>query len=212
MEIVCSDKKTIKLGRKYLFDGLGSSGSTEGKKYYKQAVHHIKRGAKYSNLYFEYRWKKCDLEMAWEYNDKEKEEHKRVMELLLLAIERGHDMAVMQYAFFCMEQVDDRFRLESKTMNEEEKNGIVNELIKWIEKAYNFGFAPAAYMLAIIYRDGYYVIEPDMKKHKFYYSKFEELRSGEERQAVISTNIPVCYSDDEELKQLCYSAWISWLR
>ena len=31
MAIVCSDKKTIKLGRKYLFDGLGSWGSTEGK-------------------------------------------------------------------------------------------------------------------------------------------------------------------------------------
>ena len=85
-------------------------------------------------------------------------------------------------------------------------------MLKWIESAYNLGFAPAAYMLAIIYRDGYYVIEPDMEKHEFYYSKFEELRSGEERQAVISTNIPVCYSDDEETKQLCYSAWISWLR
>ena len=32
MAIVCGDKKTIKLGRKYMFDGLGMSGTAEGKK------------------------------------------------------------------------------------------------------------------------------------------------------------------------------------
>lgn len=211
MAIVCGDKKAIKLGRKYMFDGLGTSGTVEGKRYYKEAVRHIKRGAKYSHLYFEYRWKKCDLEIAWSYSEKEEKETEKIMKLLPKAIECGHDLAVMQYAFFKMQQVNDRFRLGSKTMNEEEKNNIVDELIKLIERAYNLGFAPAAYMLAIIYRDGYYVIEPDEAKHNFYYSKFEGMRRGEERHAIISTNIPVYYSDEEETKQLCYSAWISWL-
>lgn len=212
MAIVCGDKKAIKFGRKYMFEGLGASGTAEGKKCYKEAVRHIKRGAKYSHLHFEYRWKKCDLEIAWSYSEKEEKETEKIMELLPKAIECGHDLAVMQYAFFNMQQVNDRFRLGSKTMSEEDKNNIVNELMKWIERAYYRGFAPAAYMLAIIYRDGYQIIEPDEEKFKFYYSKFEELRSGEERQVIISTNIPVYYSDDEEMKQLCYSAWISWLR
>lgn len=212
MAIVCMDKKTIKLGRKYIFDGFGASGTAEGKKHYKKAVRHIKRGAKYSHLHFEYRWKRGDLDLAIEYAHKKAEENDKVLELLLLAIECGHDMAVMQYAFFYMQKMDETLRLGAKTMGEEEKKQIEEELINRIERAYKLNFAPAAYMLAIIYRDGYYGIAQDAAKYKFYDSEFEMLRNRDERQSIISTNIPVYYSDDEETKQLCYVAWISWLR
>ena len=96
-------------------------------------------------------------------------------------------------------------------MSEKEMIDTVSGILKSTERAYEAGFAPAAYMLSMIYRDGYGIIEADADKYEHYFSEFERLRVSDERQAAISVKLPKLHYEDKTMQQLDFFSWEYWL-
>ena len=204
------DRRQKRMARKYIWKGYGSTGGREAARYYRKAVRHLKREAKYHEKSYCGRFRRRDLETHLLYKDWAHKERQRAMAFLKKAIDCGHDLALMHTALFYMEHADILFKID-RGMSEEEYSALADNVLEWIERAYDLGFAPAAYMLSIVYRDGYHSIGADAEKSAYYFSRFEALRHENERQEALSCRLPVKKRDEPGTHQLNYGVWIQWL-
>ena len=200
--------KEKRLARKYILKGYGSSGSKEGRKHYRRAMRYAMRDEKYEHKSFEARRMQCDIEMSCYYDTVAREERKKSRKFMGQAAECGNDMAVMMRAFFFLEDVPPKNIWRLYDITEEKLKDITDELLALTKDALNLGFAPAAYMLSIIYRDGFCNIAQDLEKQEYYYSEYERLRVSDGRQRSLCRYLPVYYRNDDRMQQLNFHLWI----
>ena len=195
---------------KYLIQGYGATGDWKAAICYREAIRHLKKEAKLRKHSFCGTLRRRDLTQHLMYLNRSYRERDKAVSLMKRAIDNGHDLAVMHDAFYCMDRAEVYFRLDP-CMTTENRRELAAQVLERIERAYELGFAPAAYMLSIIYRDGYHDIEADAEKAEHYHANFEELRRGSKRQAALSVHLPVTKKDEPGTHQLDYYSWIQWL-
>lgn len=204
------DKDLRKLVGKYLVEGYGSVGDKEAQKYYREAAKHIKLASKYYTKSFLGKFVRCDYEMYSEYADKGYKEEQLIDEPLLKAIEHGHDLALLHYAIlvYC-KNVDIMFwqRIVNKTYERDEVCAAMDETLKWLQRADELGFAPAAYMLSVFYRSKNKFRESDEEKSEYYYSRYRSLCDSSERQRILSMFIPSWADKDGARDPLSFKTW-----
>ena len=208
-------KRSVKLcqraaAEKYLLQGYGATGDWKAAICYSEAIRHLKKEAKLRKQSFCGTFRRRDLTQHLAYLDRSYKERAKAVSLMKRAIDNGHDLAVMHDAFYCMDHADFYFRINCG-LTEESRRELAMDVLTRIEQAYELGFAPAAYMLSMIYRDGYHAIEADAEKSERYYARFEELRRSSKRQAALSVHLPVTKKNEPGTHQLDYYSWIQWL-
>lgn len=195
---------------KYMLQGYGATGDWKAAICYREAIRHLKKEAKLRKHSFCGTFRRRDLAQHLVYMDRASKERTKAVSLMKRAIDNGHDLAVMHDAFYYMDHAEVYFKID-RGMTEEVRRELAAEVIARIERAYELGFAPAAYMLSIIYRDGYHDIEADAEKAEHYYARFEALCRASKRQRALSARLPVTKKDEPGTHQLDYYSFIQWL-